>query len=188
MKTLQILSFCLLVATAVLAQDPAPAAAPAAPVNPLTAHNKFVYGVAQKLLLRSAEVMPEENYSFKPTDAVRTFGQIVGHTADSQYIYCSMILGEKRPNPQNEKTKTTKAELIAALKESGAYCERAYDGLTDLSGVQMVKLGRDMPKLGVLTINTIHLTEHYGNLVTYMRMKNLVPPTSDPEFMQQFRK
>jgi hypothetical protein len=75
------------------------------------------------------------------------------------------------------------------LKEAFAYCNAAYDGMTDASATQTVKLmGSDMPRLGVLTVNQMHTMEHYGNLVTYMRMKNLVPPTSDAAFMQQMRK
>jgi hypothetical protein len=61
--------------------------------------------------------------------------------------------------------------------------------MTDASGTQMVKLmGTDTPKMGALAVNSTHSVEHYGNLVTYMRMKNIVPPTSEPEFMQQLRK
>jgi uncharacterized damage-inducible protein DinB len=133
--------------------------------------------------------VPEENYSFKPTEVVRRFGQIAGHVADAQYIFCSVALGEKNPTPNIEKTKTSKADLIAALKDAFAYCDKAYDSMTDASATQTVKfIGGDTPKLGVLSANNLHTTEHYGNLITYMRMKNIVPPTSDPEFMQQLRK
>jgi uncharacterized damage-inducible protein DinB len=154
--------------------------------NPLSAHNRHLYGGVKSILLRSAEKMPEENYAFKPTEAVRSFGQIVGHVADAQYMFCSAVLGEKNPSYKVEKTKTSKAELIAALNEAFAYCDKAYDAMTDASGVETVKLmGGDMPKLGALSVNNVHTIEHYGNLVTYMRMKSVVPPTSDPEFMQQ---
>ncbi|HEY0783422.1 MAG TPA: DinB family protein, partial [Thermoanaerobaculia bacterium] len=142
----------------------------------------------QKILLRTAESAPEESYRFKPTEAVRSLGQIVGHVADAQYIFCSMAMGEKNPAPKIEQTKSTKADLIAALKDAFAYCDRAYGGMTDAIGVQTVKaFGRDTPKLGVLMINNIHASEHYGNLVTYLRLKGMVPPTSDPAFMQQLR-
>ena len=108
--------------------------------------------------------MQEVYYSFKPTDAVRSYGQILGHVADSQYYFCSIALGEKNPAPNIEKTKTSKADLIAALKDAFAYCDRAYDGMTDASGAKMVKLmGFDVPKLGVLTNNLAHTSEHYGN-------------------------
>lgn len=156
-------------------------AAGSAQESPLSAHNKVIYGGLKGLLLRSAEKMPEENYGFKPTDSVRTYGQILGHVADSQYTFCSKVLGEKSPAPKVEDTRTSKADLIAALKDAFAYCDKAYDGLTDASAAQVVKLfGKDAPKLGVLNVNNAHGAEHYGNLVTYMRMKNVVPPSSDP--------
>jgi uncharacterized damage-inducible protein DinB len=176
MRTLLI---CLLATAAVaLAQD-----------NPLSAFNKEAYGHVKKILLRSAEKVPEENYSFKPTDAVRSFGQVIGHVADSQYLLCSIVLGEKNPAPKIEQTKTLKADLIAALKEAFAYCDKAYDSMTDASAVQMVKFfGGDTPKLGVLSGNNMHNLEHYGNLVTYMRLKNIVPPTSEPGSQPQPKK
>jgi uncharacterized damage-inducible protein DinB len=164
------LVLCLLASSAVAsAQD-----------NPLSAFNKMSYGYVKSWLLGSAEKMPAENYSFKPTDTVRSFGQIIGHAADAQYAFCSPVLGEKGPAGSIEKTKTTKAELIPALKDAFAFCDKAYDGMTDAAGVQMVKLfGADLPKLGALSANVTHSAEHYGNVVTYLRMKNIVPPSSD---------
>jgi len=168
------LLICLLAQSAVaLAQN-----------NPFSAYNKVVYAGVKTILLRSAEKMPEENYNFKPTDAVRGYGQIIGHVTDAQYMFCSIVLGENNPAPKIEQTKTSKADLIAALKDAFAYCDKAYDGMTDVSGAQMAKLfGGDTPKLGVLSVNNMHSVEHYGNLVTYMRLKNIVPPTSEPGFM-----
>lgn len=191
MRTLLLtLLLCLLAPAAVaLAQGNPPTAAAAPQNNPLIAHNKSIFGGIRHILLRSAEKMPEENYSFKPTDSVRSYGQIIGHVADSQYTFCSIVRGEKNPAPKIEQTKTSKADLIAALKTAFAYCDKAHDGMTDASAIQMVKsIGGDTPKLGVLATNNLHTIEHYGNLVTYMRMKNIVPPTSEPEFMQQISK
>jgi len=149
--------------------------------GPFSTYNKIFYTRMKTILVSSAEKMPEENYNFKPTDAVRSYGQIVGHLADAQYNFCSMALGETNPGLKIEETKTTKADLVAALKGALAYCDKAYDGATDASGTQTVKLfGMDMPKFGVLNINNAHDMEHYGNLVTYMRLKNIVPPTSEP--------
>ncbi len=148
--------------------------------NPFSAFNKRAYGQIKVWLIASAEKMPEQNYSFQPTDAVRSFGQVVGHVADAQYLFCSTALGEKDPALKIEKTKTSKADLIAALKDAFAYCDKAYDGMTDASVTQTVKLfGGDMPKPVVLEVNNMHATEHYGNLVTYLRLKNIVPPSSE---------
>ena len=179
---LRTLLICLIAPAAVaFAQESAPRAAFAVPKdNPLSAWNKYMYGHLKMILLRSAEKMPEENYNFKPTEAVRSYGQIVGHVADAQYGFCSIALGEKNPGPKIEQSKTSKADLIAALKDAFAYCDKAYDGMTDASATQtMTMMGSETPKLGVLIVNTTHTVEHYGNLVTYMRLKNIVPPTSE---------
>jgi uncharacterized damage-inducible protein DinB len=175
MRKLAFLICFLALPAAALAQD-----------NPLSTFNKGAYTRVKDILLRSAEKMPEENYKFKPTEAVRSYGQILGHLADAQYIFCSIALGEKNPAPNIEKTKTSKADLIVALKEGFAYCDKAYDGMTDASGAQMVKLfGNDAPKFGALEVNNMHNLEHYGNLVTYMRLKNIVPPSSEQPPQQQ---
>ena len=173
-----LLVFLLVPAAAALAQEKP---ATAAPENPLSTWNKYAYARVKGILLRSAEKMPEENYSFKPTETVRSYGQILGHLADAQYMFCSLALGEKNPALDIEHTKTSKADLIAALNGAFAYCDKAYDGMTDASATQMIKLfGNDAPKLSALTVNNMHDMEHYGNLVTYMRLKNIVPPSSEP--------
>lgn len=149
--------------------------------NPLSNVVKMQYEGVKNNLIRSAEKVPESDYGFKPTDAVRSFGQIIGHVANAQYSYCSNVLGEKNPNQGvNLEQKTAKADLVQALKDSSAYCDKAYDGMTDAKAVENTKLyGREVPKLGVLTNNNGHDMEHYGNLVTYMRLKNIVPPSSE---------
>ena len=158
----------------------APTAAAVAEDRPLNAFNVKAYGYLKDVLIRTAEKMPEENYNFKPTEAVRSFGQVLGHVADSQYFFCSMAMGEKNPSLKIEKTKTTKADLITSLKDAFTYCDKAYNGMTDASGSETVKLfGDDTRKRDVLTINNMHTVEHYGNLVTYLRLKNIVPPNSE---------
>jgi uncharacterized damage-inducible protein DinB len=177
---LRILMICLLVpAGATLAQDQPTAPAQPNP-NPLSTWNKMAYGRVKDILLRSAEKMPQENYGFKPVDTVRSYGQIIGHVADAQYLFCSIALGDKNPGLDIEHSKTSKADLIVALNTAFAYCDKAYDGMTDASAVQMIKLfGNDAPRLSALTVNNMHDLEHYGNLVTYMRLKNIVPPSSE---------
>ena len=174
---------------AALAQEKPLPPAVASQDNPFSAWNKRAYGSVKKMLIAFAEKMPEENYNFKPTDTVRTYGQIIGHVAESQYGFCSLVLGEKNPAPAIEKTKTSKADLIGALKEAFAYCDKAYDGMDDVSGAQIVKfMGNDTSKLSVLNANLQHMVGHRGNLTTYLRIKNFVPPTSDPEFMKEIMK
>jgi len=185
MKTfVRILVLCLVVpAGVVLAQDkPAQEKPSIDPQNPLSSWNKLAYTRVKGILAKSAEKMPEENYSFKPVDTVRSYGQIVGHVADAQYLFCSIALGEKNPAPDIEHTKTSKADLIAALNAALAYCDKACDGMTDASAAQIIKLfGNDAPRLSALTVNNMHDLEHYGNLATYMRMKNIVPPSSEQQ-------
>jgi len=183
MKTLLRMIVLCLVAPAgmALAQDkPAQEKPAVTAANPLSTWNKLAYARVKGILLKSVEKMPEENYSFKPVDTVRSYGQIVGHVADAQYIFCSLARGEKNPALDIEHTKTSKADLIAALNAAFAYCDKAYDGMTDASAVQTIKLfGNDAPRLSALTVNNMHDLEHYGNLATYMRMKNIVPPSSE---------
>ena len=186
-RILPALLICLL-AIPVVAQETPPAAASASPGNALSANNRFLYRMLKAVMLRSAEKMPEESFGFKPTDAARSFGEIVGDVAESQYLFCSEVLGEKNPAP-GEKNKPSKADRIAALKSAFAYCDKAYEGMTDASAPEMLKhMGIDMPRLGVLTANNLHIVEHYGNIAVYLRMKNIVPPTNEPEFMQQLMK
>ncbi len=148
--------------------------------NPMVEGQKFLHDMAKNNILRSAEKMPEENYSFKPTPEVRSFGQLLGHIADAQYLFCSAVLGKPNPAPGIEKSKTSKADLIAALKDAFAYCDSAYTGLTDAQLAEKVKFfGREQTKSTVLSFNTAHNNEHYGNIVTYLRMKGIVPPSSE---------
>lgn len=186
---LRTLLICLLApAAAAFAQEPPKAAFSLPKDNPLTAWNRHVYGHMKNILLKSAEKMTEENYGFKPTEAVRSYGQILGHVADSQYMFCSIARGEKNPEPKIEQTKTSKADLTQALKDAFAYCDKAYDGVSDASTEPVKLFGGDTPRFGVLIVNGMHIMEHYGNLVTYMRLKNIVPPTSEPGAMPPAKK
>src|SRR5262249_32620252 len=115
--------------------------------NPFSAFNKRAYGQMKTWILGSAEKMPEENYNWQPTDSIRKFGQLVGHIADANYFFCSSVLGEKSPATGIEQSKTSKADLVASLKAAFAYCDKAYDGMTDAAAIQTQKFfGSDMTK------------------------------------------
>jgi uncharacterized damage-inducible protein DinB len=153
--------------------------------NPLSASAKRTYDIIKGYLTRAADKMPEEHYAFKPTPDVRSFGQLIGHVADANYGFCSGAAEEKPPvggfAGAIEKTKTTKADLQKALAESFDYCDKVHAGMTDATGATVIKFfGGDMAKLSVLEFNTHHDFEHYGNIVTYMRLKSIVPPSSEP--------
>jgi uncharacterized damage-inducible protein DinB len=149
--------------------------------NPITASVKAPYEIVKGYITKSAAKVPEEHYAFKASPDVRTFGQILGHIADSNYGICAAAIGEKSPVSDIEKTKTTKADLAKALADSFAYCDKALAGMTDAKGAETVPFlgGQQMARLGVLGFNNNHDFEHYGNLVTYMRIKGIVPPSSE---------
>ena len=153
-----------------------------APAGPVMAATIPEYERMKEYLLRSAEQMPEEHYAFKPTPVVRSFGQVVGHVASTQYVFCAAARNE--PNPQTEefeKTRTAKARLVEALRASFEYCDSAYK-MTDTQATAVSKIpnwGERAP-LSILVLNISHDSEHYGNIVTYLRLKNLVPPSSQP--------
>ena len=117
MKKTLALMFAVLCALPVAALAQTPAAPPADPISTSEAR---MYGMLSGMLVAAAEKMPEENYSFKPSPDVRTFGQLVGHLSDAQFYFCSSVAGEKNPAIGAEKTKTAKADLIAALKDANA--------------------------------------------------------------------
>jgi uncharacterized damage-inducible protein DinB len=158
------------------AQDAAPV-----PANPIATSEKGFYNLVSGYVIAAAEKMPEENYSFKPTPDVRTFGQLIGHVADAQYSFCATAAGDTVSPKGIEKSTTSKVDLVAALKDAVAYCNKTYAAMTDAKGSQMVKLMKfNVARLTVLSVNTAHTDEHYGNIVTYLRLKGVVPPSSEP--------
>ncbi len=162
----------VLLAAGAWAQTPA--------ANPISVSHGKMYTLLSGVVVSAAEKMPEDNYSFKPTPDVRSFGQLVGHLADSQYFFCSLAAGESKSGGGVEKNKTAKADLVAALKDAVSYCKTVYAGMTDAKGAETVKLMNiDFARLTVLAANVAHDYEHYGNMATYMRIKGLVPPSSE---------
>jgi uncharacterized damage-inducible protein DinB len=141
------------------------------------------FEAAKNYVTKSAEKVPEELYSFKPTPAVRSFGAIVAHVADGNYLFCSKVKGEDSPSPMQavEKGKTTKADIQKALAESYAYCDAAIAGVQAAQLADKVDFfGMEQTKLSMIGFAAVHSFEHYGNLVTYMRLKDIVPPSSEP--------
>jgi len=151
------------------------------PANPLVAASKAIYGVSKNDVLGSVDKIPEELWSFQPTPEVRTVGQLFAHIADGQYEFCGVATQGKPVSKDIEKTAKTKAQIVAALHEAFAYCDAAYTGMTDAKSAEMVTFfGMKITRLGALDFNVAHNMEHYGNLVTYMRLKGIVPPSSTP--------
>ena len=168
------LLLCLMLATPLTAQgqqapDASRPAVAAARANWISAHNYIV---------RSAEQMSEADFAFKPVATVRSFAQIVAHVADDEIGWCAQILGEPLKQTQFEKTLTAKADVVKAIKDAGTYCERAY-AMTDGDAAAVTTIwGGQQAKIRGLMDNAAHDWEHYGNIVTYMRIKGMVPPSS----------
>ena len=165
----------------VLASAPAEAQQPA--TNPVSASIRSSWDTAKRNLQQSAEIMPEADYSFRPVDTVRTFGQILAHVAGANYVFCSAARGEKSPHAEDafEKSATTRAQIIKAVADSVSYCDGAYASMDDRNAAQVVELPFGMGKAArsaPLVMNANHVNEHYGNLVTYFRIKGIVPPSS----------
>jgi uncharacterized damage-inducible protein DinB len=136
----------------------------------------------KRLVVASAEAMPDDGYAFKPSADVRSFGALIGHLADEHYMICSGVKGE--PNPKagvGFETFATKAEFVQAIKDSIAYCDPVYAAATDAPKMTQPTAPnrRDTP-FSSLLMNVTHDSEHYGNIVTYLRMKGIVPPSSQP--------
>ncbi len=130
-------------------------------------------------VLQAAQDMPEAKYSYRPTPEVRTFGEIIGHVAGSQRMFCAMALGEQPPAEDAvEKAVTTKAGLVQAMRESNEYCDKAYQQTDAAVRVPANLFGQNVTRLHALVINATHDGEHYGNLVTYLRLNGMVPPSS----------
>jgi uncharacterized damage-inducible protein DinB len=175
MRTVLVATGLLLAAGTVQAQQKASGA------NPASAGIQAIYNIAKGFIVRAAEQVPEDKYSFQATKDVRTFGQIIAHIADAQTNLCSSATGAEKPySDATEKNVKGKAALVAALKASFAACDAAYAAATDATLSNATTMfGRGGASVSqVLTMNASHDMEHYGNLVTYMRLMGMVPPSS----------
>ena len=185
MRILVTVMLSTVLAVAAGAQAPA-AQAPAARgpmTNPVSESIRNSWNGAKRNMTESAEQMPEADYAFKPVDTVRTFGEILAHVAGANYAFCAAARGEKAPYAEDyfEKSAKTKAAIVKAVADSHAYCDGAYTAVTDATAGQMVANpfgSGQSPRSSQLIGNIGHVNEHYGNLVTYFRIKGMVPPSS----------
>jgi uncharacterized damage-inducible protein DinB len=161
----------------------------AACVSPAVAQAQVSFTQASKkqwddvkvYVIKSAEQVPEADYAFKPTEKVRSFGELITHVADDNFGICALSISDKTKNfgDIEKQKKTAKADLVAALKASVAYCDAAYAKMDDKTAAEVIDMFKTpTPRLGVLMMNTNHVWEHYGNIITYLRLKNMVPPSS----------
>ena len=176
MRTLSLSVLAIVSAgTSLAAQSEKPGTA----TNPAVSTARMLWEQPTRYITTVAEELPESTYAYRPTPEVRTLGQLIGHVAGAQYLFCAAAVGDP-PHEEDdiEKTRTRKAELVAALKASTQYCAKAY-AQTDRNAQQTVKLfGQERTRLFALGLNANHNAEHYGNIVTYLRLNGIVPPSS----------
>ncbi len=150
----------------------------------------------QRNIVASGNKMPEEFFGLRPGAQmeVRTFGQQLLHVASYNFLWCSQAKGEKNPNTRNlEKELTAKADIMKVVSEAFAYCDGAYNALTDASGAEIVTITQEngqvqqRPRMGLLILNVVHNNEVYGSMVTTMRIKSIVPSSSEPRPAQPGR-
>jgi uncharacterized damage-inducible protein DinB len=148
--------------------------------NPIRDSMKALFDITRTNIMATARDLSPDIYAYRPTEDVRTAGQILAHIADAQYLFCSSAAGEDSPAAESvEQTRTTKPRIVEALEQSFAHCEGVFASTTDATGGRSVNLmGAPSTTFGVLAFNSAHNYEHYGNLVTYMRLNGIVPPSS----------
>lgn len=143
------------------------------------AETKQVYTGIKNNLTRAAEKMPEENYSFKPTAEIRNYGQLIGHVADLNTQICAIVTGSGKKSDSS--AVTSKAALTAALKASFDECDKAMDSITAANASDVIGEGFfKRSRLGLMIFNNGHDNEMYGTIAVYLRLKNIVPPSSEP--------
>jgi uncharacterized damage-inducible protein DinB len=170
---MKLLTAALLLTVAASAQE--------GPANPLVAVSKGMFAIAKGDILGSFDKVSDELWSFAPASGIRTMGQLFAHVADAQYEFCGVAAEGHSVSKDIEKSMKTKAEIGPALKEAFGYCDAAYDKLNDKTAAEMVTFfNMKITKLGAMDFNIAHTMEHYGNLVTYMRIKGITPPSSEP--------
>ena len=146
--------------------------------NPFMSELKQFYTVRKGDLLKAADRMPAGDYDFKPAPDVRSFGQLIAHIADAQMNFCSGANGKSIR--LNAASKTSKADLMMALKTSFDECDSAFESITDATATQMIKSGNaEHSKFWALLYGTLHDTEEYGYLAVYLRLKGLIPPSTN---------
>jgi hypothetical protein len=178
MKCRACLVFAFVLATVVVS---AQAPAGGQKVNLATGLQRAYAGIKLNLS-EAAEKLPEADYTFTPSKEIRPYGGQLAHVANAQFGSCSAAKGEANPNAgQNlEMTKKTRAEIIKALADSFAYCDPVFAALTDQSALELVRQGMNEVARGAVLSNLIaHSNEEYGIITVYLRLKNLVPPSTE---------
>jgi DinB superfamily len=148
--------------------------------NPFSTHLKGQWANIRDLLVKMADRMPEENYRFKPTPELQDFGERMAHVVTFNMRGCSAVKGEQKPLTFSKPP--TKAEVAAAMKQTNDECDSVFNSLTDADLTKMVTVGRGAPRSEFAVLEALvleHAQEVYGYSAVYLRLKGLVPPSSD---------
>jgi uncharacterized damage-inducible protein DinB len=147
-----------------------------------TASVRSRWNAIKRNIAGSAQAMPDSGFAFKPTPEVRTFGELLGHLTNEHYIFCSQMKGEQNPRETVDfEKKTTKEEFVKDITDSITYCDAAYAAIKDdAKTIAPLAPNRRDTLFSSMLMNVTHDSEHYGNLVTYLRLKGIVPPSSQP--------
>jgi hypothetical protein len=177
-RTAVVVGACLLVSSLANARQPSGRKAGLAMVLQLS------YEGIKADLLAQADKMPEADYGFKPgpMSEVRTFGQVVAHVADGQFGTCAAVKGVPNPAASKnlQKQPETKAEFVKALAESFAFCDDVFSSTTDANALDFVRQGpNELTRASVLYGLLAHNAEMYGVGTVYLRLKGLVPPSTE---------
>jgi len=148
--------------------------------NPMMASIKAQHDQVKGYILKTAELIPESLYGFKATPEVRSIAQLLGHIADGTLNICGTATGNKVTPLAAEKSMTSKAQLTKALATAFAACDQVIASLDDKKAMETTKffIGGESTRGMIVAFDTAHNFEHYGNLVTYMRLNKIVPPST----------
>ena len=140
---------------------------------------RSAHDVVKGYVTKALAMIPQDKLGYQPTDKVRTMGQLFGHVANASGMICGMASGTKMASGGDAEKLTTKADLQKALEASLAFCDKAFAAITATNANEPVELfGMKHTRIGAMAFNNAHNFEHYGNIVTYMRINGMVPPSS----------
>jgi len=169
---------CMMAAIALLASA---CSLRAQDANPISTNLKGSWENIRDLLVKMADKMPDDAYRFKPTPEMQDFGQRMAHVITFNVRACAQVKGDM-PLALNLSAAPTKAEVAAALKKADDECDSVFSTLTDADVLKTVTGGRGGPrtKLSILEGTLLeHANEVYGYMCPYLRLKGIVPPSSD---------
>ena len=179
MKRTHLLSLAVLTAAALATGPSLYAQAPAQPSGP-AAEALAAYNRVKPNILKAADKMPADTFAYKPTPDIRTFARVVNHVSEAQFHSCGALLGTKFPDSAVPPETADKATIVAALKASFDACDKAYGALTDGGLMEVLSVGSvKRSKIGLAWGNVSHDNEQYATLALYLRLKGLVPPSSE---------